>query len=293
MATYSIIGHDQKQYGSVTEDQLRQWIREGRANAQTRVQAEGSTEWKSLSEIPEFAAALKGALPPPLPPVATTVAPQKTSALAVTSLVLGILGLFTCGLSALAGLICGIVAMVKVKNSDGKLGGGGIALAGTIVSGIFLIMLPILAAMLLPAVASAKQKAMEINCMTNEKQLAQAVLMYSNDNTNHMPPAAKWCDAIKPLVGSDTVFRCVFFPNPSNRSDYAFNSKLDGLELGKVNPQAVMIFESDGGWNANGGKELLPAKARHGRGNTYIVAFVDGHVEAVTQSRLNTLRWDP
>ena len=92
MATYSIIGHDQKQYGSVTEDQLRQWIREGRANAQTRVQAEGSTEWKSLSEIPEFAAALKGALPPPLPPAATTVAPQKTSALAVTSLVLGILG---------------------------------------------------------------------------------------------------------------------------------------------------------------------------------------------------------
>ena len=67
--------------------------------------------------------------------------------------------MFTCGITALAGLICGIVAMVKVKNSGGKLGGGGLALAGTIVSGIFLLMIPIFAAMLLPALASAKQKA--------------------------------------------------------------------------------------------------------------------------------------
>ena len=291
MATYSIIGHDQKQYGSVSEDQLRQWIREGRANAQTRVQAEGSTEWKSLSEIPEFAAAVKGTVPSPLPPAATTVAPPKTSALAVTSLALGILGLFSCGLTALIGLILGIIAMVRVKNSGGRLSGGGLALAGTIVSGIFLLMLPILAAMLLPALASAKQKAMEINCMNNEKQLALAVLMYSNDNTNHMPPAAKWCDAIKPSVGSDMVFRCVLAVS-SNRCDYAFNSKLDGLELGKINPQTVMIFESDGGWNANGGSELLPAKARHLQ-KFYVVAFVDGHVEAVNQSKFNALRWDP
>ena len=182
--------------------------------------------------------------------------------------------------------------MVKVKNSDGKLGGGGIALAGTIVSGIFLIIIPIFAALLLPALASAKQKAQEINCISNEKQMALAVISYSNNHTNHFPPSATWCDAIQSDVGTGSVFKC-FAANSASRCDYAFNAKLDGLELGKVNPQAVMIFESDGGWNANGGKELLPAKARHGRGNTYIVAFVDGHVEAVNQSRLNMLRWDP
>src|SRR5262245_52985035 len=55
---YKILGTDQKQYGPVTADQLRQWIKEGRANAQTLVQSEGSTEWKPLSAFPELADAL-------------------------------------------------------------------------------------------------------------------------------------------------------------------------------------------------------------------------------------------
>src|SRR5258706_8164921 len=105
MANYNIIGSDQKQYGPVAEAQLRQWIAEGRMNAQSKVQAEGATEWKTLSDFPEFQDALKSSAPPPLP--VTTPAP-KTSGLAVTSLVLGVLGLFTCGLTALFGLILGI-----------------------------------------------------------------------------------------------------------------------------------------------------------------------------------------
>jgi prepilin-type processing-associated H-X9-DG protein len=295
MATYTIIGHDQKQYGSVTEAQLRQWIADGRVNAQTLVQVEGATEWKTLAEIPEFQAALTSSAPPSLTPAmpsAATAAPPKMSGMAVTSLVLGILGILTCGITALFGLILGIIAMVKVKNSGGKLKGGGLALAGTIVSGIFLFMLPIFAAMLLPALAVAQQKAQEINCLNNEKQLALAVMIYSRDHTNHLPPAATWCDAIKTAAGSERIFKCPA-ANSSSRCDYAFNVKLDGLDQSKINPQTVMIFESDAGWNANGGPELLPARARHERGRTSVVAFADGHVEAVNQSRLNSLRWDP
>ena len=52
---YRIIGGDQKEYGPVTADELRRWITEGRANAQTQVLAEGATEWKPLSACPEFA----------------------------------------------------------------------------------------------------------------------------------------------------------------------------------------------------------------------------------------------
>ena len=215
--------------------------------------------------------------------------------MAVTSLVLGILGLFSCGITALVGLILGIIAMVRIKNSQGSLKGNGLALSGTIVSGIFLLMLPILAAMLLPALASAKQKAMEVKCITNEKQLAVALIIYSNDNTNHFPAAAKWCDAIKEEIGGqEQVFKCPN-SNPDSRCDYAFNSKLDGLPVSAVSHPAttVLIFESDAGWNATGGRESLTAVPRHVRGKFCVVAFADGHVEAVTQSRLNTLRWDP
>lgn len=55
---YKIIGADGKEYGPISAETLKQWIAEGRANQNTRIQAEGSTEWKSLSEFPEFAASI-------------------------------------------------------------------------------------------------------------------------------------------------------------------------------------------------------------------------------------------
>jgi uncharacterized membrane protein len=54
---YKIIGADGKEYGPITTEQLRQWVAEGRANAQTKVLPEGATEWKSLAEFPELIAA--------------------------------------------------------------------------------------------------------------------------------------------------------------------------------------------------------------------------------------------
>jgi len=68
---YKIIGADGKEYGPITSEQMRQWIAESRANAQTRVQVEGSTEWTTLGTIGEFAGAFgtapMGAFPPQVP----------------------------------------------------------------------------------------------------------------------------------------------------------------------------------------------------------------------------------
>ena len=295
MANYTLIGGDQKQYGPVTEEQLRQWILDGRLTPQSQVKAESDAEWRPLSAFPEFAAALaaRSATTGTPSPLSSTVPPMpaKTSGLAITSLVLGILGLFTCGITALFGLILGVMAMVKAKQPGrGASGGSGIALAGVIVSAIFLLMIPIFAAMLLPALAAAKQKAQEINCMNNEKQLALAVRIYSDDHTNQLPPAATWCDAIRSYVGSEKIFLCPA-GDPGKRCNYAFNAKLGGMDESKIAPDSVLIFESDGGWNANGGLEQMIGKPRHA--GRFVVAFADGHVEAVTDSRLSTLRWNP
>lgn len=62
---FKIIGADQKPYGPVAEDQLRQWISEGRADGQTLAQAEGSTDWKPLASFPEFAALFPATAPAP------------------------------------------------------------------------------------------------------------------------------------------------------------------------------------------------------------------------------------
>ena len=49
MASYIIIGGDQKEYGPITADDVRQWIAEGRLGAQSRMKAEGDAEWRPLS----------------------------------------------------------------------------------------------------------------------------------------------------------------------------------------------------------------------------------------------------
>src|ERR1051325_4995978 len=53
-----ILGADQEEYGPVTAEQVRAWIAQRRAVSETRVQAEGSTDWNPVSAFPEFAAAL-------------------------------------------------------------------------------------------------------------------------------------------------------------------------------------------------------------------------------------------
>lgn len=60
---YKIIGADQKEYGPVSADQLRQWIAEGRAGGASLVRPEGANEWQPLSAFPEFADALRGTVP--------------------------------------------------------------------------------------------------------------------------------------------------------------------------------------------------------------------------------------
>ena len=55
---YKIIGADQKEYGPISADHLRQWIAEGRVNANTQALAEGAAQWQPLSAYAEFAEAL-------------------------------------------------------------------------------------------------------------------------------------------------------------------------------------------------------------------------------------------
>ncbi len=286
---YHIIGSDGKEYGPISAEQLRRWLAEGRVNAQTKARPADAANWQTLGTLPEFAAALVS--PPPVNPSSAPFLdqPQKTSGLAIASLVLGILGLFCFGLTAVVGLVLGIVALVKINKSQGRLAGKGIAIAGIATSGAFLLMLPLFAAMLLPALAKAKEKAQAINCVNNVKQLSLAVRLYAMDSNDKFPSATNWCDLILTNVGSATVFVCPLGSNP--RCGYAYNSKLDGLKDGEINPQTVLFFESNTGWNASGGPELFSAH-KHSR-TKIVIGYADGSVVMLPVSQFDTLRWEP
>ena len=52
---YHIIGGDGKVYGPKPESEVRDWIREGRLNAESRICRAGGEDWLTLDRLPEFA----------------------------------------------------------------------------------------------------------------------------------------------------------------------------------------------------------------------------------------------
>jgi hypothetical protein len=124
--------------------------------------------------------------PPPL-------GSEPKKGLSITSLVLGILSI-AC-LSILAGIpaiITGHMARGRAKKEPGLYGGEGFALAGLILGylsiALALVMIPVMAAMLLPTLVQAKKRAQTIQCVTNLKQIGLAARIWSNDHNDLYPP---------------------------------------------------------------------------------------------------------
>lgn len=77
---YRVIGSDGKEYGPVSGDQIRAWLKESRLTADTRVCLEGTIDWKTLKEFPELAAALAVPQPPAPPPAFTSEGAEQLAA---------------------------------------------------------------------------------------------------------------------------------------------------------------------------------------------------------------------
>ncbi|HWA27739.1 MAG TPA: RDD family protein [Lacunisphaera sp.] len=76
---YTILGADGKEYGPVTAAHIHEWIRDGRANHETKARFGGEGPWKPLGSFPEFGGHANPAAASPASPPRVVVANRATS----------------------------------------------------------------------------------------------------------------------------------------------------------------------------------------------------------------------
>ena len=144
-----------------------------------------------------------------IPPLPGTAPQPKNSALAIWSLILGILSL-TCFsiFSAIPGVICGHKALSRIKQSGGALTGQGLAIAGLVTGylGIVwaLLFIPLMLAIAIPNFVKARDTAMQNACVNNLRQIDAAKQQWALQNSKGAGDVPTEAD-LKPFL-KDGVF---------------------------------------------------------------------------------------
>jgi prepilin-type N-terminal cleavage/methylation domain-containing protein/prepilin-type processing-associated H-X9-DG protein len=133
---------------------------------------------------------------------------------------------------------------------------------------VVIAIIAILAAMLLPALAKAREKARQTACLSNTKQLSLAVFMYTQDCQEAMPtylppwPAIPtdggrdWWNGLYQYVGDYQVYVCPSYPRQQTSwnynshifplmPSYGMNQGLYYISLGKVVSPSVTVALGD------------------------------------------------
>lgn len=141
-------GSQGQQNGPIAESGLRHLIAQGIVTQDTLVWREGLLEWKPLSSVMELQGPqVVNAMPTTYPQI-PNYAPN--SALAIASMVCGIVSILMCYVHAVAAIpavICGHMALKKIRESEYPMAGRGMAIAGLVTGYLgLLIQLAIISA---------------------------------------------------------------------------------------------------------------------------------------------------
>jgi prepilin-type N-terminal cleavage/methylation domain-containing protein len=184
---------------------------------------------------------------------------------------------------------------------------------------VVIAIIAILAAILFPVFAQAREKARQASCLSNNRQYALATLMYVQDYDEALPYSAYLqgtCVAtfyweVAPYVKNDQVTLCPSEPNAmqlmalvgapcSNTppyTSYAVNSAVfvNGFfpgaattSLAAINRPAETAMSYDGNVTPGAfpGQQVQIVQARHNA--TFDTNFVDGHAKSIQATLIGT-----
>jgi len=145
----------------------------------------------------------------------------KISGMAIAALILGILSIFTLGLTAIPAIILGIIGLVTIEKSGGRITGRGFAIGGIVVP---VLAVPVLLMIILmPALNRVKKQARTIACMSHLKQWGLIFAMYTQDNDGYFFSGEGrangywWMDPLRPYWRENKdLFLCPMATKPYN-----------------------------------------------------------------------------
>jgi hypothetical protein len=144
-------GENGQQAGPVDDAEFSGLIAAQRITPATMVWREGMQAWAPLAQVQ----AGGGLLAQPTPMMVGMMNPA-TSGLAIASLVMGLVGLFTCiMILGIPAVICGHMAMHQIANSPVPMVGRGMALAGLVCGYLTTLMTLAFLGMIVFSIASS------------------------------------------------------------------------------------------------------------------------------------------
>ena len=143
---------------------------------------------------------------------------------------------------------------------------------------VVIAIIAILAALLFPVFASAREKAFQSTCLNNQRQIVTSLLLYAQDNDELFPDASVAWQAV---TLSPKVLVCP--TNSTLPNGYVYNFVMSDMPLGNVTAPTQTMVTADGISSTTAGNLANIAYTagnfdqRHQ--NLLIASFVDGHVD--------------
>ncbi|MEI6518559.1 MAG: prepilin-type N-terminal cleavage/methylation domain-containing protein [bacterium] len=165
--------------------------------------------------------------------------------------------------------------MITLNKTEGK----GFTLIELLV---VIAIIAILAAILFPVFAKAREKSRQTVCTSNQRQLAIAMTMYAQDHEQRLPNSGTWKTSLGGSNGiSGKSWEC---PSASKSGDnsisvYGYNSWLSDRVTSDIDNPAKVLMTAD----SAGGVNILNSVTdidtnRHS--SKAVASYVDGHSEA-------------
>jgi len=145
---------------------------------------------------------------------------------------------------------------------------------------VVIAIIAILAAILFPVFAKAREKARQTSCLNNQRQIATAVLIYTQDHDETLPKS----DAVWGSINMDKGVLVCSTAGKKLGNGYVYSNPISGMSLGDYDKPSSEVMLMDGNTQSKGATMVpnvayRPCDLDYRHNGSIMATYLDGHVE--------------